>query len=59
MQFQTDEFESTAKIDPYIKEFRKVVAAEATKTLVAVCNSSVFDIKRKCFRRHIYLELPI
>ena len=33
---QTDEFEPTTKIEPYIKEFRKVVAAEATKTAVAV-----------------------
>lgn len=31
----TDELETTTKIEPYIKEFRKVVASEATKTAVA------------------------
>lgn len=34
-EFGTDEFEPSTKIEPYIKEFRKVVAAEATKTAVA------------------------
>lgn len=35
LDFGTDEFEPTTKIEPYIKEFRKVIAAEATKTAVA------------------------